>query len=264
MRRPELRELHHELSRRDLLRLAGVGLSGLGLAAIAGCGSGTQQVVVSPMTPEAEVAFENGVDFIDDPSLLEGSWLDNWESDIEHRVTLADVIAIVRITTVRRDTDLERHDTYHLAVAIESVRLGTPADEVSLTARQGQTGFGTLVGNDERLLTPPADHPNRFLLFLRWARTDGGATVARWHLSPAGASVVQRANSLIEMRRTHGSDRRRITVHTTTETDESSSDQLLLLLRRFAMESAREEARLFCDELANDTIAPSRFARAAA
>ena len=34
-----LRELHHELSRRDLLRLAGVGLSGLGLAAIAGCGS---------------------------------------------------------------------------------------------------------------------------------------------------------------------------------------------------------------------------------
>ena len=191
--------------------------------AFAGCGSSTPQVVVSPMTPEAEVAFENGVDFIDDPSLLEGSWLDNWESDIEHRVTLADVIAIVRITTVRRDTDLERHDTYHLAVAIESVRLGTPADEVSLTARQGQTGFGTLVGNDERLLTPPADHPNRFLLFLRWARSDGGATVARWHLSPAGAAVVQRANSLIEMRRTHGSDRRRITVHTTTETEESSS-----------------------------------------
>ena len=60
--------------------------------------------------------------------------------------------------------------------------------------------------------------------------------------------------------------RRRIVerVLTLCETDESSSDQLLLLLRRFAMESAREEARLFCDELANDTIAPSRFARAAA
>ena len=36
----ELRDSHHELSRRDLLRLAGVGLSGLGLAAIAGCGDG--------------------------------------------------------------------------------------------------------------------------------------------------------------------------------------------------------------------------------
>jgi len=33
-----LREIHRELSRRDLLRLAGVGLSGLGLAAIVGCG----------------------------------------------------------------------------------------------------------------------------------------------------------------------------------------------------------------------------------
>ena len=33
-------EIHHELSRRDLLRLAGVGLSGFGLAAIVGCGDG--------------------------------------------------------------------------------------------------------------------------------------------------------------------------------------------------------------------------------
>ncbi len=59
--------------------------------------------------------------------------------------------------------------------------------------------------------------------------------------------------------------RRRIVerVLTLCETDEASSEQLLLLLRRFAMESAREEARMFCDELANETIAPPRFARAA-
>ena len=35
-----LRDMHHELSRRDLLRLSALGLSGLGLAAIAGCGDG--------------------------------------------------------------------------------------------------------------------------------------------------------------------------------------------------------------------------------
>ena len=60
--------------------------------------------------------------------------------------------------------------------------------------------------------------------------------------------------------------RRRVVerVLTLCETDEASSEQLLLLLRRFAMESAREEARMFCDELASDMIAPSRFARAAA
>ena len=56
MKRHGLRDIHHELSRRDLLRLAGVGLSGLGLAAIVGCGSEdgkdspttTPEIVVDP------------------------------------------------------------------------------------------------------------------------------------------------------------------------------------------------------------------------
>lgn len=39
-------------------------------------------------------------------------------------------------------------------------------------------------------------------------------------------------------------------VLTACETDEAASEPLLILLRRFATESAREEARLFCDELA--------------
>jgi len=36
-----------------------------------------------------------------------------------------------------------------------------------------------------------------------------------------------------------------------------AAEPLLILLRRFATESAREEARMFCDELmAEETIAP--------
>src|SRR3954451_1101073 len=41
-------------------------------------------------------------------------------------------------------------------------------------------------------------------------------------------------------------------VLTMCETDAVSSEPLLILLRRFATESAREEARVFCDELAMD------------
>jgi uncharacterized protein (DUF2336 family) len=41
-------------------------------------------------------------------------------------------------------------------------------------------------------------------------------------------------------------------VLTRCETDEETAEPLLILLRRFATESAREEARLFCDELAAD------------
>ncbi len=41
------------------------------------------------------------------------------------------------------------------------------------------------------------------------------------------------------------------------QTDRDATGPLLILLRRFATESAREEARLFCDELvAEDAIAP--------
>jgi hypothetical protein len=40
-------------------------------------------------------------------------------------------------------------------------------------------------------------------------------------------------------------------------TDREAAEPLLILLRRFATESAREEARMFCDELvAEDAIEP--------
>src|SRR5580692_11019895 len=49
-------------------------------------------------------------------------------------------------------------------------------------------------------------------------------------------------------------------VLTRCETDSHAAEPLLILLRRFANESAREEARLFCDELmAEEVIAPLRY-----
>ena len=46
-------------------------------------------------------------------------------------------------------------------------------------------------------------------------------------------------------------------VLTHCETDPQAAEPLLILLRRFATESAREEARLFCDELvADETVDP--------
>jgi hypothetical protein len=46
-------------------------------------------------------------------------------------------------------------------------------------------------------------------------------------------------------------------VLTHCETDRQAAEPLLILLRRFATESAREEARMFCAELvAEETAAP--------
>jgi uncharacterized protein (DUF2336 family) len=50
-------------------------------------------------------------------------------------------------------------------------------------------------------------------------------------------------------------------VLTHCETDRSAAEPLMILLRRFATESARDEARLFCDELvAEDAIVPDLIA----
>ncbi|SDR95058.1 DUF2336 domain-containing protein [Bradyrhizobium canariense] len=49
-------------------------------------------------------------------------------------------------------------------------------------------------------------------------------------------------------------------VLTHCETDRHAAEPLLILLRRFATESAREEARMFCDELvADEAIAPMQY-----
>jgi uncharacterized protein (DUF2336 family) len=54
-------------------------------------------------------------------------------------------------------------------------------------------------------------------------------------------------------------------VLTHCETDGKTAEPLLILLRRFATESAREEARLFCDELvADEAIAPGQHESIAA
>jgi hypothetical protein len=46
-------------------------------------------------------------------------------------------------------------------------------------------------------------------------------------------------------------------VLTHCETDSTAAEPLLILLRRFATESAREEARMFCDELmAEEAVIP--------
>ena len=54
-------------------------------------------------------------------------------------------------------------------------------------------------------------------------------------------------------------------VLTHCETDEHAAEPLMILLRRFATESAREEARLFCDELiAEEAVAPAQYGLIAA
>jgi len=201
------RSAHHAL----------LGLFGTAACALAACGPAAQPIVVTgPFTAEHETAFENGVDYVADPTILEGSWLRSWEEDIDRRVQLSDAIAFVTITTLRQDVDLDRHETYRLVAHVDRQRHGTVPEELSFVVRQGQPGFGTVQGNDARILN------QRFVAFIKWV-DDDGQIVARWHLSPAAERVVRRVNSIVERVHTAPEERRRVIVRESGS--ESSGDE---------------------------------------
>jgi len=159
------------------------------------------------MTPEAELSFENGLDFIDDPSILEGNWLEDWERDIAQRVELCDAVLVVRITAVHQNVDLERNLSYRLVAHVETVRFGVGfEDEITFVSRQGEVGYHSVNGNQSRLLQ------QQFVAYVRFVESETGEPIARWHLSPAGDRIVRRTNSLLDGRRS-GESRRRVIVH---------------------------------------------------
>ena len=71
-------------------------------------------------------------------------------------------------------TDLEQRDTFRLIAHVEQVRLGEGVpEELTLIAREGDPGFGTIHDNEERVLN------QRFVGYLRWTRSESGALVPR-------------------------------------------------------------------------------------
>jgi len=147
-----------------------------------------------PLTAEEEQLFEDGVDFVGDPETLEGRWRQDWSRELDQRVRRSDVVARVTVETLRTDTDLDRRVTYRLVVASEETYIGTFPRDLTLSSMEGDSGYGTLAGNDRRILDQD------FVLFLKWAGAEG-EVVPRWHHSPASEQVVTRTEWLLDRRR---------------------------------------------------------------
>ncbi len=179
----------------------------MAMSSVMGCGGANAPVMVvtGPFTDAHRRAFDNGLDLIENPTSLEGAWLRDWEEEIDRRVSLSDVVALVRITTLRVDVDLNRRETYRLIAHVERQRHGELPNEIALVSRQADPGYPTIRTNSERILN------QSFVLFLKWADEEG-QVIARWHLSPAADRVVRRVNSLVERRLTPTEERRRVIV----------------------------------------------------
>jgi hypothetical protein len=183
------------------------------LMLVASCGAPpvTVATVSSPMTPELEPLFENGVDLVRDPRVLEGAWLESWEDELDRRTGHSDVIALVTIETLRTDVDLERRRTFRLIGRVDRTLLGANVgSEIVFVVRETQAGFGTVETNERSILD------GQFVAFVKWARDESDGEVrARWHLSPATDAVSSRVRSQLGARRNASEDdpRRRVIVH---------------------------------------------------
>jgi hypothetical protein len=170
----------------------------LGALLAAGCGSGASQMTVTSEFTEAHgTVLEDGVDFVDDPTVLEGRWQEDWMRDLDRRVSISDGIFVIQIRTIRTDVDLERQETFRLIGEIGATLYGdTPdSDELELTVEQGSGGFDTVEGNEQRLMR------ERMLAFVKWYESESGNVLAHWHLSPATDGVIARVEYLIQGRR---------------------------------------------------------------
>ncbi|MBX3270951.1 MAG: hypothetical protein KF729_11865 [Sandaracinaceae bacterium] len=164
---------------------------------LAACGGGqVQRSISSPFTAEHEPIFANGLDLVRDPEGMGGSWLRTWEDELDARVSNADLVLGVTVRTIRHDSDLDRRSTFRLFVHVDHRYYGEVEEELVLVTREGEAGFPTVRTNERRLLD------QQFVAFVKWQRDEATEEVrARWHLSPATETVVQRVRTLLARHR---------------------------------------------------------------
>ena len=160
-----------------------------GLLAACG-GSSAPAVVSSPFTAEHAVLYDDGADFVDDPTILDGAWRDDWSHTLSERVGESDGVFVVRVNTVRSDVNPDREVSYRLVAETEAALRGRPPDE-EWSLPVGATGVASVEGNEARLLE------SRFVLFVKYYQDESGRVLPHWHLSPGSDAVIQRVEYLI-------------------------------------------------------------------
>lgn len=194
-----------------LSRMAVTALVALPAIVSLACGSSAPvRRQTSPFTAEHARFFDDGIDFVADPDVLDGRWRDEWADDLLGRVQSSDVIAVVEVDTLRTDTDLDRKTTFRLIGSVDRVLLGDdPGEEVTFAVREGDAGFASVRGNERRILDA------QFVAFIKWYEDANRDIKPHWHLAPATRAVLARVDYLIETRRTEPEDQRqrRIVVH---------------------------------------------------
>ena len=160
-----------------------------GFAGSVGCAAGPAHLQISSaFTPELARVFDDAVDYLQNVDGLGGRLATEWQEQTDALSRNADLIAVVRIETVVQGTTVEQVRDYRLSALVSEVITGTPPPDrrVSLRTLEGQAGFNTISGREDRLQT------GSYVLFVKWYRDAHGDVRPHWHLTPNSPQLVRR------------------------------------------------------------------------
>ncbi len=161
----------------------------LALGAAAGCSAPTRQIrPTTPFTAEMGHLFDDSVDYVQNVDGLGGRVASEWEAQIRGLSRASDLIGVANIETVLQGQDSDGSRIYRLTAHVTSIVRGDPPEDhrVQLRVSQGQGGFNTVQGREERL------QRGQYVMFVKWYTDGAGAVQAHWHLSPHSDALVAR------------------------------------------------------------------------
>jgi hypothetical protein len=167
-----------------------------GAVLIGACGGGSSSVKVSELTEQDVKLFDNNVDFVLDPEVLEGRARQELESDLQERYELSNFAGVVTVTTLLSDIDLEKHSTVRLAsTVVKELQGKAPSKDMIFAVSENQDGYFGVTNNQQRLLN------QRFIAFVKQFKQDKGEVVTRWHLSPASDKIMAKIDQFISSKK---------------------------------------------------------------
>lgn len=157
------------------MRCWSLGVLGLLLA----CGGSSGAGPGVEFVPEDSLTFDDSVDMIDKPVIVESEW----QGQFEKRVTRADFIGTVRVDAISLDAD-RRGSGYRLNVRVTDTLRGRAPREMVLRVNDQQPGFQSVSMYEDRLLG------GSFVAFVKWQEdAESRQSIPRWHLSPNSPAV---------------------------------------------------------------------------
>jgi hypothetical protein len=132
--------------------------------------------------------FDDSVDYISDLDSLGGTMAEDLRRQLSFLGRNSDFIGVVQIETVAVSQDPDGTQAYRLVAAVSETLHGTAPENnrVQLRTAQGQTGYNTVSGRQDRLQT------GRWLVFVKWYTDPTDEVRPHWHLYPHSDALVNR------------------------------------------------------------------------